>query len=80
MEREKAVEVFNRTHRHRKRGISLTATKFGISFTAKFMNQVDFNGSLAGHFQYRGLWTAPFSCRLDGHGHSLQCRLTDALF
>jgi len=30
---------FNRSHRWRKRGIAIIPTKFGIAFTAKFMNQ-----------------------------------------
>jgi len=33
------VDQFNRANRWRKRGISLIPTKFGISFTATFMNQ-----------------------------------------
>ena len=39
-DRRKAVVVFNKEHRYRKRGLSAIPTKFGISFTAKFMNQV----------------------------------------
>ena len=38
--RRAAVEEFNAKSRFRKRGISLIPTKFGISFTAKFLNQV----------------------------------------
>jgi hypothetical protein len=34
------VEEFNRGSRYRKRGIAITPTKFGISFTTKFLNQV----------------------------------------
>lgn len=34
------VDKFNGLHRWRKRGISMVPTKFGISFTTKFMNQV----------------------------------------
>lgn len=34
------VNQFNVNNRWRKRGISMVPTKFGISFTAKFMNQV----------------------------------------
>lgn len=37
--RQKAVDVFNAANRYRKRGLSVIPTKFGISFTAKFMNQ-----------------------------------------
>ncbi|KAJ9512823.1 hypothetical protein QJQ45_029028 [Haematococcus lacustris] len=33
------VEAFNAEHRWRKRGLAITPTKFGISFTTKFMNQ-----------------------------------------
>lgn len=38
--RFREVEAFNAGSRFRKRGISLIPTKFGISFTAKFLNQV----------------------------------------
>lgn len=38
-ERKAAIEEFNRTHKWRKRGIALIPTKFGISFTAIFLNQ-----------------------------------------
>ncbi|GMH39295.1 hypothetical protein BSKO_07193 [Bryopsis sp. KO-2023] len=38
-DREVAVAQFNAANRFRKRGLALTPTKFGISFTAKFMNQ-----------------------------------------
>ncbi len=37
--RREAVAQFNAAHRHRKRGISITPVKFGISFTATFFNQ-----------------------------------------
>ena len=37
--RKKAVEEFNKTHKWQKRGLSLIPTKFGISFTAIFLNQ-----------------------------------------
>jgi xanthine dehydrogenase/oxidase len=37
--RMRSVEEFNNQNRYRKRGISLVPTKFGIAFTAKFMNQ-----------------------------------------
>lgn len=33
------IEAFNAAHRYRKRGLCAIPTKFGISFTAKFMNQ-----------------------------------------
>ena len=33
------VEAFNAAHRYRKRGLAWLPTKFGINFTAKFMNQ-----------------------------------------
>lgn len=38
----KEVEEFNRHNRWKKRGIAMIPTKFGISFTSKFMNQVTF--------------------------------------
>lgn len=37
--READVAAFNAANRFRKRGLSLLPTKFGISFTTKFMNQ-----------------------------------------
>lgn len=37
--RRASVDAFNRKHRFRKRGLCVIPTKFGISFTAKFMNQ-----------------------------------------
>ncbi|KAH7315284.1 hypothetical protein KP509_21G042700 [Ceratopteris richardii] len=37
--RRDLVNAFNNEHKWRKRGISMIPTKFGISFTAKFMNQ-----------------------------------------
>src|SRR2546421_4672435 len=38
-ERQKVVEEFNAMHKWRKRGMALIPTKFGISFTALFLNQ-----------------------------------------
>lgn len=38
-ERRTAAAAFNAVHKHRKRGIAATPVKFGISFTALFMNQ-----------------------------------------
>jgi xanthine dehydrogenase/oxidase len=38
--RRAAVAKFNQENRWRKRGLAVTPTKFGINFTAKFMNQV----------------------------------------
>ena len=38
--RSAAVADFNSKNRYRKRGLSIVPTKFGIAFTAKFMNQV----------------------------------------
>ncbi|KAA0711294.1 Xanthine dehydrogenase/oxidase [Triplophysa tibetana] len=37
--RKSAVEQYNRQHRWTKRGLSIIPTKFGISFTAVFLNQ-----------------------------------------
>ncbi|KAF8539986.1 molybdopterin binding aldehyde oxidase/xanthine dehydrogenase [Trichophaea hybrida] len=37
--RRQAVDEFNNTHKWKKRGLSLIPTKFGISFTALFLNQ-----------------------------------------
>jgi xanthine dehydrogenase/oxidase len=38
-ERAASIKEFNRQNRWRKRGMAMIPTKFGISFTAKFMNQ-----------------------------------------
>lgn len=38
--RKGAIAEFNSANRFRKRGIALIPTKFGISFTTKFLNQV----------------------------------------
>ena len=38
-ERRVAVDQFNATHKWRKRGLAIVPTKFGISFTALFLNQ-----------------------------------------
>ena len=38
-ERRTAITVFNKTHSTLKKGIALTPVKFGISFTAKHLNQ-----------------------------------------
>lgn len=37
--RQKAAEEFNEAHRWKKRGLAIIPTKFGISFTALFLNQ-----------------------------------------
>lgn len=39
LERRRAVEEYNATHKWSKRGMALVPTKFGISFTALFLNQ-----------------------------------------
>jgi xanthine dehydrogenase/oxidase len=39
MERRNAVSEYNKTHKWSKRGMALIPTKFGISFTALFLNQ-----------------------------------------
>lgn len=38
-ERREAIRIFNSTSRWKKRGLAVIPTKFGIAFTAKFMNQ-----------------------------------------
>ena len=38
-ERRKEIENFNRVNRYKKRGMALIPTKFGIAFTALFLNQ-----------------------------------------
>ncbi len=38
-ERRKEIENFNKSHRYKKRGMALIPTKFGIAFTALFLNQ-----------------------------------------
>jgi len=39
VQRKQEVEKFNQANKYRKRGLSVIPTKFGINFTAKFMNQ-----------------------------------------
>ncbi|KAF7592851.1 hypothetical protein BBP40_012330 [Aspergillus hancockii] len=39
MERRKAVDEYNKKHKWSKRGMAIIPTKFGISFTALFLNQ-----------------------------------------
>lgn len=36
------VELFNKEHQYRKRGVSLVPTKFGLAFGVKAMNQGKF--------------------------------------
>ena len=38
-ERRESVDAFNKSHKFKKRGLALVPTKFGISFTALFLNQ-----------------------------------------
>ena len=38
-QRRDALQRFNRTNRYKKRGIAMVPTKFGIAFTALFLNQ-----------------------------------------
>jgi xanthine dehydrogenase/oxidase len=38
-DRRKEIESFNRLHRFKKRGLAIIPTKFGIAFTALFLNQ-----------------------------------------
>ncbi|CAF0786586.1 unnamed protein product [Adineta steineri] len=38
-QRQKSIEEYNKLHTYRKRGITILPTKFGIAFTAKFLNQ-----------------------------------------
>jgi xanthine dehydrogenase/oxidase len=37
--RREAIDAFNQRHRYKKRGLAMIPTKFGISFTALFLNQ-----------------------------------------
>ncbi|XP_043271749.1 xanthine dehydrogenase isoform X2 [Venturia canescens] len=38
-ERSAAIKVYNKEHRYKKKGIAVIPTKFGIAFTALFLNQ-----------------------------------------
>jgi len=38
-ERRKEIQTFNQNNRYKKRGMALVPTKFGISYTALFLNQ-----------------------------------------
>ncbi|KAI9920948.1 hypothetical protein PsorP6_000574 [Peronosclerospora sorghi] len=48
------VEAFNKSNRWKKRGVSLLPTKFGISFTTKFMNQGGFLVHVSEHRWFSG--------------------------
>ena len=37
--RKEDVEVFNRLNKYKKRGLMAIPTKFGLAFTARFLNQ-----------------------------------------
>lgn len=37
--RKKEVDSFNKNNRYRKRGLAMIPSKFGIAFTATFLNQ-----------------------------------------
>eukprot|EP00957_Ditylum_brightwellii_P130320 9941409-Ditylum_brightwellii.AAC.1 len=37
--RREAIDAFNKQNKWKKRGLAFIPTKFGIAFTAKFMNQ-----------------------------------------
>ena len=50
--RKGAIAEFNAANRFRKRGIALIPTKFGISFTTKFLNQVTPHGSSEQHSRW----------------------------
>ena len=49
--RRQAIDSFNASHTHRKRGLAVIPTKFGISFTLKFLNQA---GALVHIYQSDG--------------------------
>lgn len=55
------VDQFNIQNRWKKRGISMIPTKFGISFTAKFMNQV----WIKFHYHYKVHFRTIFHCCLN---------------
>lgn len=38
--RAKEIEEFNKSNKHRKKGLAIIPSKFGIAFTATFLNQV----------------------------------------
>jgi xanthine dehydrogenase/oxidase len=50
-ERQEAIDSFNSSHKYRKRGLAVIPTKFGISFTLKFLNQA---GALVHIYQSDG--------------------------
>jgi xanthine dehydrogenase/oxidase len=52
LEARKAVNVFNNNNRWRKQGIAIVPTKFGISFTKTFMNQVNSFPSQTPHTKF----------------------------
>lgn len=55
-ERKEQIEAFNQEHKWKKRGISIIPTKFGISFTALFLNQGHALVNIYQHDGSIGLW------------------------
>jgi xanthine dehydrogenase/oxidase len=67
-ERKADVDRFNESNSWRKRGLSILPTKFGINFTAKFMNQV---------FRMKILLFYGLCSFIDRVGHWFMSTLTD---
>lgn len=65
--RRAELAEFNKAHRWRKRGLAMLPTKFGINFTAKFMNQVCSGGARA---QARAAWRLGAAAEAAARGRS----------
>ena len=69
-ERRKAVEDFNAKHKWNKRGLAIIPTKFGISFTAIFLNQA---GALVHIYHDGSILVAHGGCEM---GQGLHTKMT----
>ena len=69
-ERRKAIEEFNAIHKWNKRGLALIPTKFGISFTAIFLNQA---GALVHIYHDGSVLVAHGGCEM---GQGLHTKMT----
>jgi xanthine dehydrogenase/oxidase len=70
VKRREAVTKFNATHKWKKRGLSIVPTKFGISFTALFLNQA---GALVHIYHDGSVLVAHGGCEM---GQGLHTKMT----
>ena len=69
-DRRKAIDGFNSTHKWNKRGLAIIPTKFGISFTAIFLNQA---GALVHIYHDGSVLVAHGGCEM---GQGLHTKMT----